>query len=154
MSDTAEVSDPIESPPFRIMPAVSDRNRHFWQGGREGKLQFQRCKQCGYYLHPPTVVCPKCWSKDIGIEAVSGKAEVLTYSVNHQQWMPGLEPPFVLAIVRCVEQDDLRLTTNIIRCDPESVTIGMQVQVVFEPLPDEEVWLPLFEPAEPRAEKK
>jgi uncharacterized OB-fold protein len=94
------------------------------------------------------VICPKCWSKDIGIEAVSGRAEVLTYSVNVQNWMPGLEPPFVLAIVRCVEQDDLRLTTNIVNIDPYEVTIGMPVQVVFEPHVDDEVWIPLFEPAE------
>jgi uncharacterized OB-fold protein len=139
MSETAEV-------PFRIMPALSERNKHFWQGGRDGKLQFQRCNQCGYFLHPPAVICPKCWSKDIGIEAVSGRAEVLTFSINHQPWMPGLEPPFVLAIVGLPEQDDLRLTTNIVNCDPESVTIGMPVQVIFEPHVEEEVWIPLFEP--------
>ncbi len=140
---TAEQSKDV---PFRIMPALSERNKHFWQGGRDGELRFQRCQGCGYYLHPPTVICPKCWSKDIGIEAVSGRAEVLTYSVNVQNWMPGLEPPFVLAIVRCLEQDDLRLTTNIVNIDPYEVTIGMAVQVVFEPHVDQEVWIPLFEP--------
>jgi len=134
--------------PFRILPEITDRNRHFWQGGRDGELRFQRCKQCGYFLHPPNVLCPKCLSKDIGIETVSGRAEVLTFSVNYQPWMPGLEPPFVLAIVGLVEQDDLRLTTNIVGCDPESVTIGMPVQVVFEAHADDEVWIPLFEPAE------
>jgi uncharacterized OB-fold protein len=128
------------------MPALTDRNRHFWQGGKDGKLQLQRCNQCKYYLHPPGVICPACWSKDIGIEAVSGRAEVLTFSVNVQPWMPGLEPPFVLAIVGLPEQDDLRLTTNIVNVDPYAVTIGMPVQVVFEAHPDDEVWLPLFEP--------
>ncbi len=128
------------------MPALSERNKHFWQGGRDGELRFQRCQGCGYYLHPPSVICPKCWSKDIGVEAVSGRAEVLTFSVNVQHWMPGLEPPFVLAIVRCLEQDDLRLTTNIVNIDPYDVTIGMPVQVIFEPHVEDEVWLPLFEP--------
>jgi uncharacterized protein len=71
---------------------------------------------------------------------------VLTFSINYQPWMPGLEPPFVLAIVRCVEQDDLRLTTNIVNCDPDTVTVGMAVQVIFEPHLDDEVWIPLFEP--------
>ena len=85
--------------PFRILPRITDRNAHFWQGGRDGELRFQRCRACGYYLHPPNVVCPKCLSKDIGIEAVSGRAEVHTFSINYQPWMPGLEPPFVLAIV-------------------------------------------------------
>ena len=66
--------------------------------------------------------------------------------VNHQPWMPGLEPPFVLAIVRCVEQDDLRVTTNIVNCAPDDVTFGMEVQVTFEAHVEDEVWIPLFEP--------
>lgn len=132
--------------PFRILPRITDRNRHFWQGGKDGELRFQRCRACEYYIHPPGVLCPKCHSKDIGIEAVSGRAEVLTYSVNIQPWMPGLEPPFVLAIVRCLEQDDLRLTTNIVGCDPYDVTIGMAVEVTFEAHVDDEVWIPLFQP--------
>lgn len=146
---TADAVPPSEGaePPFRILPKIDDRNRHFWQGGREGELRFQRCKDCGYYIHPPSVICPKCLSKDIGIETVSGRAEVLTFSINYQPWMPGLEPPFVVAIVLLAEQDDLRLTTNIVGCAPDDVTIGMPVQVTFEAHPDEEVWIPLFEPA-------
>ena len=138
---------PAAEVPFRLLPEITDRNRHFWQGGRDGELRFQRCRACGYYLHPPNVVCPKCLSKDIGVEPVSGRAEVIAVTVNHQQWMPGLEAPFVLAIVVLPEQDDLRLTTNIVNCDPESVTIGMPVQVTFEAHPEDEVWIPLFEPA-------
>ena len=132
--------------PFRILPRITDRNSHFWQGGRDGELRFQRCRGCGYFLHPPGVLCPRCLSKDIGIEKVSGHAEVLTYSINYQPWMPGLEPPFVLAIVALPEQDDLRLTTNIVNCPVDDVTIGMPVRVVFEPHLEEEVWIPLFEP--------
>jgi len=133
--------------PFRILPRITDRNAHYWQGGRDGELRLQRCRDCGYYVHPPGVICPQCWSKDLAVEAVSGRAEVLTFSVNHQQWMPGLDVPFVLAIVRLVEQDDLRITTNIVNCPPEEVRIGMPVQVLFEPHVNEEVWIPLFEPA-------
>ena len=44
--------------PFRILPALTDRNRHFWQGGRDGELVFLRCQDCGYYLHPPIPICP------------------------------------------------------------------------------------------------
>jgi uncharacterized OB-fold protein len=133
--------------PFRILPRITDRNAHYWQGGRDGELRLQRCHDCGYYIHPPGVICPKCWSKDIDVETVSGRGEVLTFSVNHQQWMPGPEVPFVLAIVRLVEQDDLRITTNIVHCPPEDVEIGMPVRVLFEPHRSEEVWIPLFEPA-------
>jgi uncharacterized OB-fold protein len=61
--------------------------------------------------------------------------------------MPGPEPPFVLAIVALPEQPGLRLTTNIVNCPADDVSIGMQVQVVFEAHEAEEVWIPLFEPA-------
>jgi hypothetical protein len=134
--------------PFRILPRVGKRNEHYWHGGRDGELRFQRCADCGYYLHPPTVLCRLCHSKNIVIEAVSGKAEILTFTINYQPWMPGLEVPFVLAVVRCLEQDDLRITTNIVGCDPEEVKIGMPVKVIFEAHEDEEVWIPLFTPDE------
>ncbi len=39
------VSDDV---PFRILPALTDRNRHFWTGGAEGELRFLRCQDCGY----------------------------------------------------------------------------------------------------------
>jgi uncharacterized protein len=38
------------------------------------------------------------------------------------------------------------MITHIVPCDPEEVTIGMPVRVVFEPLTDD-VTLPKFRPA-------
>ncbi len=55
-------------------PAITDRNEPFWTGGADGELRFQRCQECGYWIHPPTPVCPMCLSKDLAYEAVSGRA--------------------------------------------------------------------------------
>jgi uncharacterized protein len=137
----------MDDVPFRILPRITARNEHFWVGGRAGELRFQRCRACRYFVHPPGVLCPKCHSKNLGVERVSGNAELVTYSINYQPWMPGPELPFVLAIVRCVEQDDLRLTTNLVNCELDAIEIGMPVRVVFEAHEDDEVWIPLFEPA-------
>jgi uncharacterized protein len=139
----------MSEPPFRILPRVTDRNRHFWTGGADGVLRFLRCQDDGTYVHPPAPRCPKCRGKNLSVEAVSGRATVLTYSVNFQPWMPGPELPFVLAIVELPEQEGLRLTTNIVNCDPESVEIGMPVRVIFERHDDgdESVYIPLFEPS-------
>jgi uncharacterized OB-fold protein len=52
----------------------------------------------------------------------------------------------VIAIVEIEEEPGVRLTTNIVGCSPDDVHIGMPVQVVFEQYDD--VWLPLFEPAQ------
>ena len=44
------------------------------------------------------------------------------------------------------EQPDVRLTTNLVDVEPDDVRIGMPVHVLFEHVDD--VWLPLFTPAE------
>ncbi len=130
--------------PFRVLPRVDDRTRPFWTGGAEGKLRFLRCGACGWWQHPPGPVCALCLSDDLAADAVSGRATVHTYTVNHQPWYPGLDPPYVIAIVELPEQVGLRLTTNIVRCEPDEVHIGMEVQVTFADYDD--VWLPLFTP--------
>jgi uncharacterized OB-fold protein len=130
--------------PFRVLPRVTDQNEHFWRGGADGELRFLRCRQCGYWIHPPTPICPECLSKDVAPEAASGRATVHTFTVNHQMWIPTLDPPYVVAIVELPEQRGLRLTTNIVNCEPDEVTIGMAVQVTFDEYDD--VWLPFFEP--------
>ena len=132
--------------PFRVLPAVTVDNEHFWLGGAEGELRFQRCTDCGYRLHPPGPRCPNCLSKALVVEAVSGWATVLSYTVNWQAWYPNLDPPYVVAIVSLPEQDDLRLTTNLVGVGPDDVHIGMAVQVVFEEY--DGVWLPFFAPTD------
>lgn len=131
--------------PFRVLPRVTEQNEHFWRSGADGKLRFLRCQRCGCWIHPPAPICPECLSKDVAPEAVSGRAVVHTFTVNHQPWIPTLDPPYVVAIVELPEQAGLRLTTNIVNCEPDDVSIGLPVQVVFEEY--EDVWLPFFEPA-------
>lgn len=138
----------MSEPPFRILPRLTERTRPFWTGGERGALVFWRCLDCGYYLHPPIPICPQCRSKRLEPQAVSGKATLATYSINHQRWMPGPEPPYVVAIVEIVEQPSVRLTTNVVHCPLDRIRIGMPLRVTFEHHPDADgdVWLPLFEP--------
>jgi uncharacterized OB-fold protein len=139
-------------PPFRILPRIDERNRHFWQGGAGGELRFLRCQDCGHYVHPPLPICPVCHSRKLAPEAVSGRATLASYTINHQPWMPGPELPFVVAIVEIEEQPSVRLTTNLVNCDHDAIAIGMPVKVVFERHDDPDdpdgpgVYLPLFEP--------
>ena len=134
--------------PFRILPALSERNRFFWTGGGDGRLRFLRCGGCEKWLHPPLPRCPRCHSKDVAPHAVSGRARVNTYTVNYQPWMPGPELPFVVAIVEIDEDPSVRLMTNLVGVAPDQVEIGLRVRVVFEHHPDADgdVWIPLFEP--------
>ncbi len=85
-----------------------------------------------------------CRSRSSAPTVVSGRATIVGFTVNQHQWLPDMEPPYVIAVVALAEDADVRLTTNIVGCDPDEVHIGQQVAVRFEQHDD--VWLPLFEP--------
>jgi acetyl-CoA acetyltransferase len=71
---------------------------------------------------------------------------VVGFTVNSQPWLPGfdLDPPYVIANVALAEDASVRLTSNIVGCEPAAVHIGQEVTVQFEP--HEDIWIPLFEP--------
>lgn len=137
----------IDDPPFRILPKLTDQNRDFWTAGSRGELRFWRCLDCGEYIHPPLPMCPRCHSKKLATEPVSGRATLASYSINYQPWMPGPELPYVVAIVEMVEQTGLRLTTNLVNCPLDEIKVGMPVRVTFERHadPDGDIYIPLFE---------
>ena len=140
MADKESVADK----PFRVMPKVTDLNRHFWTGGADGELRFLRCPDCRHYIHPPSPLCPACLASELEVASVSGRASVATFTLNHQTWVPAPDHPYAIAIVEIEEQPSLRLMTNIVGCAAEDVYIGMPVRVVFEQHDD--VYVPLFEP--------
>ena len=132
-------------PMLRLLPRLDDDVRFFWTSGEDGVLRFLHCNDCGFFIHPPGPVCPRCLSRNVAPQAVSGRAHVETFTVNYQQWIPGSDP-YIIAWVSIDEQPDVRLTTNLVDVEPEDVRIGMPVRVLFEH--GDDVWLPLFTPVE------
>ena len=102
-------------------------------------------RACRHYVHPPVPRCSYCLDGSLVPEPVSGTGIVHSFTVNHQQWIPGSDP-YVIGLVTIAEQDDVRLTTNLVDCAPDDVRVGMAVEVTFEQ--SEDVWLPLFRPTE------
>ena len=135
----------MSAAPGRPLPLVTDENEFFWTSGADGTLRLQECKACDALIHPPAPVCRYCRSRDMGVRAVSGKATLAGFTVNHRFSLPGLPAPYVVAQVAIAEDPRVRLTTNIVDCDPDRLELGQQVEVVFEQI--EDVWLPLFRPS-------
>lgn len=98
------------------------------------------------FCKPGGPVCPKCWSRELGKRIVSGHGSVFSYVVYHRSYHAAIPAPYVVAIIEL--EEGVRMVSNIIACSPESVNIGMQVQVVFEKAPgvEPEFILPKFKP--------
>lgn len=119
----------------------------FWRSGADGTLRFMGCDDCERVHHPPVPRCPHCGSHSLAPRPVSGRATVATYTVNRQPFMPGYDPPYVIAIVELDDDPTIRLMTNIVDCEIEDVEIGMPVDVAFEE--SGEWFVPVFRPVMP-----
>jgi len=139
------MADIVTEPFNRILPEVTESNRHFWCGGADGRLHILRCQECGFYLHPPQPLCPQCRSMLLAPEAVSGLGRVYSFTVNQYQWVPGFDPPYVVATVELDEQRGLHVLTNLVDCSEQHLRCDLEVEVCFAK--HGEVFLPIFRPA-------
>lgn len=129
---------------MRPLPQLTPANQWFWTSGEDGRLRIQRCTDCDAYVHPPVPICPVCRSRAWEPTPVSGRATVVGFTVNRHPWLPGFDPPYVIANVALADAPGVHLTTNVVGCEPDDVHVGQEVAVRFEQ--HEDVWLPLFEP--------
>ena len=129
--------------PLRL-PALEPESAFYWTSGADGVLRVQHCPACDRFQHPPGPACRACGSEDVHPRAVSGRGRVVTFTVNHEPWVPGLPVPFIFAAVALEEQEGLIVLSNIL-APPDAVHAGLAVEVCFEN--HEDVWLPLFRPA-------
>lgn len=126
-------------------PAVDWETRAYWEGCARGELVLQRCRSCGAVQHRPRALCASCLSGDIEHFVSSGRGEVHTFTVIHQNQLPAFAGavPYVLAYVHLPEGP--RLLANIVGCAPDAVEIGMAVEAEF--VPTGEFAVPRFRPA-------
>ena len=127
------------------LPEMQPWSKPFWEGTKQHKLLIQECKDCNAKIFYPRKICPECWSENLSWTEASGKGKVFSYSVT----MAGVEEkfaedlPFVLALVDL--EEGVRMMTNIVDCPHDEVSIGMDVEVVFENV-TEDVSLPKWRP--------
>jgi uncharacterized OB-fold protein/acyl dehydratase len=125
-------------------PAVGPDNAFFWAGVQAGELRIQRCTECGALRHPPGPMCPRCHATKPDHVTARGRGVVHSYVVHHHPPVPGLTPPYVVALVELDE--GVRMVGNLLGCPPGDVYVGMPVELEFQRM-DEELTLPQWRPA-------
>ena len=130
----------------RRIPPRSPLSEPYWQAAANGELVMQYCGSCNVHAFPPRAHCAQCGNANLLFQKVSGMGSVYTYTVAYRPPHPVFaeQCPLVIAVVELSEGP--RLMTNIVDCDPESVHVGMSVEVTFEPIDDSDIKLPVFKP--------
>jgi uncharacterized OB-fold protein len=129
----------------KFLPVPSPETAFWWENCRDGRLLIQRCGACGAAQFYPRALCSSCLAETLEWVQTSGIAQVVTFTICRvpvaEAYAPDL--PYVVALVRLDEGPTMM--TNIVECDPEAVSTGMTVEVVFEAL-SEQISLPMFRP--------
>ena len=131
------------------LPVPDTDTKAFWEGCHAHELRGQRCTACGSFRWPPGPLCSICRSWDFEWVTLDGRGEVYSYVIVHHLVGQAFasEIPYVVAQVTPDGTNGaVRLTTNIVGCAPENVSVGMRVAVVWDDATDE-ISLPKFGPA-------
>ena len=129
----------------RPLPAVDDVSRPYWEAAGRGELLIQECPACGHRQFYPRALCTACAATPEW-KTASGRGTVYTYTVIRQNWSEPFRSmqPYVVAMVELEEGP--RMMSNVTDCIPDDISIGMPVEVWFEPVEDG-LAIPLFRPA-------
>lgn len=129
----------------RPRPQPTTVSRPFWEATARGEFLLQRCSRCGAHVFYPRYSCTDCGSPELEWRPARGTGTLYTYTVARRPTHPAFagRVPYVLAVVELDEGP--HVTTELVDCDPDSVRIGMPVEVVFED-PVDGIALPLFRP--------
>jgi uncharacterized OB-fold protein len=125
------------------LPTLTDENRPFWEGAREGRLVMQKCGACGHIRYPISHVCPDCLSYEFEWTPLSGRGEVFSYVVFYQLYNKAFadDIPYNVALIQLDEGP--RMMSNIVGVDNDTVKVGDKVEAAFEKATDE-ITIPKF----------
>ena len=131
----------------RPLPVADDLSQPFWEAAKQRRLVVQRCRECGYFNHPPRPACDACQSQQLQFEPVSGQGTIYSFTVMHQPNVAGFENqiPYINILVELEEQPLLFMVSNLPASDLDKIKIGGQVEVYFEEV-DPDTTLPQFRP--------
>lgn len=137
----------------RVEPTATELTDPFWDATRERRYLVQWCTACAKPIFYPREVCPSCLSADsLEWRQSSGRGTVYAVSVQHRPGNPTMADrvPYAVALVEVDAGDGartVRVMSNVVNCDAQSVRVGDAVSLTWEELSDGRN-LPQFEPIE------
>lgn len=128
-------------------PPESDHGKPFWDATREERLMLPYSTATGTPFWYPREVAPDTLEPGVEWREASGDGTVHAVSVQHRTG-PGRDPddgPYAVALIDLPE--GVRIMSNVVGCDPDTVACGMAVRVIWHDLSDGRK-LPMFTPVD------
>ena len=125
-------------------------NKKFYRGLLDRELRLNRCRECGFWRHPPKPRCPQCWSTNIEARAVSGFGTIhlLTLLAGVSGGAEESAPtPHPVVTIELDEQPGLRFTSTVVGAGPDDIRIGQRVRLDW--IESESRPLPVFRILDP-----
>jgi uncharacterized OB-fold protein len=135
---------------LKPLPRIEPANQEFWDGLALGEFRVARCEDCGNYNWVRYPACRSCLSERQTWTPVSGRATVWSYSIVHRG--PGAfrtEVPYAVVLAKLEEEPRSCIVIgNTLGIANEDLRIGLPLKIVFEKVPDEDVTIFRFGPAD------
>ena len=112
---------PLPVVPYLIIPEDGDPY-----------LEGHKCGACSATFLGERTVCSKCGARDqMSTVTLPTRGALYAYSIVHRSF-PGIEVPYVSAVVDL--EDGTAIKGNLINVepDPEKIEFGMPIEVVFD----------------------
>ena len=121
---------------------ITETNRPFWDGLKNGELLFQECAN-GHRWLPANDFCPHCLSATFKFKKASGKGKLISWVIYNKAHHPAFEKhvPYNVAIIELDEGP--KMVTNIL-CAKEDLKPDMKLTLKIEESGG--VFLPKFFP--------
>jgi uncharacterized OB-fold protein len=120
------------------VPESDGLSKPYWQGLRESRLLVQRCAACGCWQFGPEWLCHDCHAFDPAWQEVAPRGIIYSWE---RVWHPSHQAlknhgPYVAVLVELPHAGKVRMVGNLLGEAEQEVTIGAEVEGVFEHHPD------------------
>jgi uncharacterized OB-fold protein len=94
------------------------------------RYEAAQCKQCGKIFFPPRLVCSGCRGREFSAKTLSPDGVIETFTVIRIAPTGfGDEAPYAVGVIKL--DDGVKITAQIVDCEPESLKIGDRVKLEF-----------------------
>ena len=98
----------------------------------EPYLEGHKCKKCGAIFMGSRAVCSKCGARDsLAPQKLGTKGKLYAYSIVHRSF-PGVEVPYISAVVDLEGGGTLKGNLINVEADPKKLKFDMPVDVIIK----------------------